>query len=167
MNCKYYRTRTEKKIKYGYCLKDKKKVPLFCKECDNIEYKEKKMLKSRTNKQTKREKERFSIIYPDLTKCCVCGLKTGDFDKRINQYTCIEKNEVFEGSYRQISIRLGMVAPLCIFCHKQFHKDILGMNLYFKVRFQKEYLKNHTREEFIGSFGQDYEYKLAKLKNNI
>lgn len=165
--CKYLKQRQKDYKWYGYCTKRKEIVPLFCKECDNIEYKEKKTLKSRTNKQAKREKERFSIIYPDLAKCCVCGLKTGDFDKRINQYTQIEKNEVFEGSYRQVSIRLGMIAPLCIFCHKQFHKDILGMNLSFKVKFQKEYLKNHTREEFIASFGQDYEYKLSKLKNNI
>lgn len=167
MNCKNYRTRTKKGIKYGYCVKYKKEVSLFCKECkEDIEYKERKPMKSRTNKQAKKEKERFSIVFPDLTKCCVCGLKTGDFDRRINQYTIVEKNEVFEGSYRQVSIRLGMVAPLCIFCHKQFHKDILGMNLSFKVRFQKEYMKTHSREEFIKNFGQDYIYKLEQKKRN-
>ena len=166
MKCKNHRIRSKKGIKYGYCVKFKKEVPLFCKGCDEIEYKEKKTLKSRTNKQAKKEKERFSIIYTDLTKCCECGLKTGDFDKRINQYTRIEKNEVFEGSYRQVSIRLGMIAPLCIFCHKQFHKDILGMNLSYKVKFEKEYLKTHTREEFIKTFGQDYIFKLEQKKRS-
>lgn len=166
MKCKNHRIRSKKGIKYGYCIKYKKEVPLFCKECDVIEYKEQKTLKSRTNKQAKKEKERFSIIYTDLTKCCECGLKTGDFDKRINQYTRIEKNEVFEGSYRQVSIRLGMIAPLCIFCHKQFHKDILGMNLSYKVKFEKEYLKTHTREEFIKTFGQDYIFKLEQKKRS-
>ena len=39
MNCKYYRTRTKKYKKYGYCIKYKKDVPLFCKECNTIEYK--------------------------------------------------------------------------------------------------------------------------------
>lgn len=164
--CKYLKQRQKNYKWYGYCTKRRKIVPLFCKECDVVEYKEQKTLKSRTNKQAKREKERFSIIYRDLTKCCNCGLKTGDFDKRINQYTRIEKNEVFEGSYRQVSIRLGMIAPLCIFCHKQFHKDILGMNLSYKIKFEKEYLKTHTREEFIKTFGQDYIFKLEQKKRS-
>lgn len=164
--CKYLKQRQKNYKWYGYCTKRKKIVPLFCKECDVVEYKEQKTLKSRTNKQAKREKERFSIIYRDLTKCCNCGLKTGDFDKRINQYTRIGKNEVFEGSYRQVSIRLGMIAPLCIFCHKQFHKDILGMNLSYKIKFEKEYLKTHTREEFIKTFGQDYIFKLEQKKRS-
>lgn len=164
--CKYLKQRQKNYKWYGYCTKRRKIVPLFCKECDVVEYKEQKTLKSRTNKQAKRGKERFSIIYRDLTKCCNCGLKTGDFDKRINQYTRIEKNEVFEGSYRQVSIRLGMIAPLCIFCHKQFHKDILGMNLSYKIKFEKEYLKTHTREEFIKTFGQDYIFKLEQKKRS-
>ena len=164
--CKYLKQRQKNYKWYGYCTKRRKIVPLFCKECDVVEYKEQKTLKSRTNKQAKREKERFSIIYRDLTKCCNCGLKTGDIDKRINQYTRIEKNEVFEGSYRQVSIRLGMIAPLCIFCHKQFHKDILGMNLSYKIKFEKEYLKTHTREEFIKTFGKDYIFKLEQKKRS-
>ncbi len=164
--CKYLKQRQKDYKWYGYCSKKREIVPLFCKGCDDMEFKEKKTLKSRTNKQAKKEKERFSIIYPDLTKCCECGLKTGDFDKRINQYTRIEKNEVFEGSFRQVSIRLGMIAPLCIFCHKQFHKDILGMNLSYKIKFEKEYLKTHTREEFIKTFGQDYIFKLEQKKRS-
>ena len=154
MKCKNHRIRSKKGIKYGYCVKFKKEVPLFCKGCDEIEYKEKKTLKSRTNKQSKREKERFSIIYPDLTKCCNCGSKTG-----------IEKNEVFEGAYRQISIRLGMVCPFCKKCHDVFHNDIM-FNLFYKVMFEKEYLKTHTKEEFIKTFGQDYIFKLEQKKRD-
>lgn len=164
--CKYLKQRQKDYKWYGYCTKKKEVVPLFCKKCNNIEYKEQKTLKSRSNKQAKREKERFSIIYTDLTKCCNCGLKNGDYDNRINMYTRIEKNEVFEGSYRQASIKLGMIAPLCIFCHKQFHKDILGMNLSFKIMFEKEYLKTHTIEEFIADFGQDYIFKLEQKKRS-
>lgn len=163
MKCKNHRIRSKKGIKYGYCVKHKKEVSLFCKGCDDIEYKEKKTLKSRTNKQVKREKERFSIIYPDLTKCCECGLKTGDFDKRINMYTQVEKNEIFSGAYRGISIEDGMVAPMCIFCHKLFHKDII-MNLKYKVKFQKEYMKTHSLDQFINRYGQNFIYKLEQKK---
>lgn len=150
--CKYLKQRQKDYKWYGYCTKKGEIVPLFCKGCDDIEYKEKKTLKSRTNKQAKKEKERFSIIYTDLTKCCNCGSKIG-----------IEKNEVFEGAYRQISIRLGMVCPFCKKCHDVFHNDIM-FNLFYKVMFEKEYLKTHTKDEFIANFGQDYEYKLSKLK---
>lgn len=153
MNCKNYRTRTKKGIKYGYCVKYKKEVSLFCKECkEDMEYKPYKTMKLRTNKQAKKEKERFSIIYPDLTKCCNCGSKIG-----------IEKNEVFEGAFRQISIKLGMITPFCQRCHNAFHNDIM-FNLFYKVMFQKEYMKNNSREEFIKNFGQDYIYKLEQKK---
>ena len=92
-----------------------------------------------------------------------CGLKAGDFDTRLNLYTRIEKNEIFSGSYRSISMKDGMVAPLCIFCHKRFHKDII-FNLSYKVKFQKEYMKTHTLEEFITRYGQNYIYKLEQKK---
>lgn len=159
--CKYLKQRQKDYKWYGYCSKQRKIVPLFCRGCDEIEYKEKKSIKSRTNKQARREKERFSIIYTDLTKCCECGLKTGDYDKRINRYTVVAKNEVFEGSFRLRSIGLGMITPFCIFCHDKFHHNTI-FNLSYKVMFEKEYLKTHTKEEFIKVFGQDYIFKLEK-----
>ena len=36
------------------------------------------------------------------------------------------------------------------------------MNLSFKIEFEKEYLKTHTKEEFIKAFGQDYIFKLEQ-----
>nr|DAL65812.1 MAG TPA_asm: zinc-ribbon family protein [Caudoviricetes sp.] len=155
MKCKYHKIRSKKYQYYGYCTKFKKEVSLYCKECKgNIEYKEQKTLKSHTNKQAKREKERFSIIYRDLTKCCNCGSKID-----------IEKNEVFEGSYRQTSIKYGMVCPFCKTCHSQFHNDIM-FNLFYKVMFEKEFLKTHSKEEFIKIFGQDYIFKLEQKKRS-
>lgn len=62
MNCKYYRTRTKKYKKYGYCTKCKKEVSLFCKECNTIEYKEIKTIKKRTYKLSKAETNRTSIF---------------------------------------------------------------------------------------------------------
>ena len=122
----------------------------YCQKCDSKEYKIYKPLKKKTYKQTKKEKNRFSIIYHDLTKCCNCGSKIG-----------IEKNEDFEGSYRQTSIRYGMVCPFCKTCHNQFHNDST-INLHYKVLFEKEFLKTHSKEEFIRIFGQDYIFKLRK-----
>lgn len=125
----------------------------------------KKTPSKKSNKLAKLERKRFSIIYHDLSKCCECGLKTGDYDTRLNMYTQVEKNEVFSGSYRRISMEDGMVAPFCIFCHKLFHKNSV-MNLYYKVKFQKEYMKNHTLDEFIARYGQNYIYKLEQKKRS-
>lgn len=160
--CKFLRIRSKKNKYYGYCIKYKKEVNLYCK-CSDIEYKEYKALNKRTNKLNKKEKERFSIIYQDLNKCAECGLKHGSFDTINNTYIKVSKNEVFEGAYRQISIKLGMVCPFCDKCHDRFHNDIL-FNLKYKVMFQKEYLKNHSIDEFISVFKQDYIYKLDKIK---
>ena len=166
MDCKNLKRRIKKSIPYMYCSIKKKIINYEdCKNCSYKEYKQYKTMKSRTNKQAKREKERFSIIYPDLTKCCVCGLKTGDYDDRIKMYTRIEKNEVYSGSYRQISINLGMITPFCIYCHKEFHSDVI-MNLKYKVMFQKKYMRTHSLDEFIDTFGQDFIFKLEQKKRS-
>lgn len=111
-----------------------------------------KSIKKKSYELAKKEKERFSIIYPDLTKFCHCGSKLS-----------VAKNEVFEGAYRQRSMKMGMVAPFCRQCHDRFHNDIM-FNLYYKVLFEKEFLKTHTRDEFIETFGQDYIFKLEQKK---
>ena len=155
MYCKNLKFRTKKGIKYTYCSILKKEINKS--ECNyNCKYKEYKTytpIKKRSNKLIKREKERYSIIYQDLSRCCLCGSKIG-----------IELNEIYEGSYRQRSIDYGMVTPLCHNCHKLFHNDS-NVNLYYKVMFQKEFMKNHTLEEFIDLFGQNYIYKQQKMTN--
>lgn len=163
MNCKNLKKRQRKYKTFIYCNKLKKEICFDnCRNCEYKEYKEYKPIKKRTYKQSKIEKERFSIIYTNFNKCCECGLNNASYDKRINQYTHIDKNEVFEGAYRNKSIELGMVAPLCTHCHKLFHSDIL-FNLKYKLMFQREYLKNHTIDEFVNNFGQDYREKAKKL----
>lgn len=112
-----------------------------------------KRMKKKSYKLAKKEKERFSIIYTDLTKCCHCGSKLA-----------VAKNEVYEGSCRQRSIEMGMVAPFCRQCHDRFHNDIM-FNLYYKVLFEKEFLKAHAQDEFIKIFGQDYIFKLERKKS--
>ena len=157
MKCKYFKIRTKtikkKRTIYNYCTLLKKEVALTCyKDCSKKEYKQYKVLKSRSNKLAKKEKERFSIIYSDLTKCCYCGSKRN-----------VAKNEVYEGAYRQRSMKLGMIAPFCTKCHDRFHNDIM-FNLHYKVLFENEFLKTHELEEFIKIFGQDYIFKLEHKK---
>lgn len=157
MICKYYKKRKknnkiEKRI-YYYCSSQRKEINYTeCKNCLYIEPKERKPIKKRTYKQQKKEKERFSILYPDLDKCCVCGSKQS-----------IEINEIYEGSYRQLSIKYNMVAPMCHLHHKMFHKDRL-FALYYKALFQKEFEKTHNQTEFLSIFKKDYIYLYEKEK---
>ena len=155
MNCRYFKQKSKKGKLYFYCTLNKKIITYDnCRTCSNKEYKQYKTIKKRTSKLSKAEKERFSIIYSDLSKCCNCGSKIG-----------IEKNEVFSGAYRQTSIKYGMVAPMCHNCHTLFHNDIM-FNLFYKVMFEKEFLKTHSKDEFIKLFGQDYIFKLEHKKRS-
>lgn len=155
MNCKYFKTRTKtrkgiKKI-YNYCTLNREEITYDnCKKCNKYECKIKTPLKNRSSKLNKREKNRFSIIYQDLTKCANCGSKIE-----------IEKNEVFEGAYRQTSITYGMIVPFCRRCHKRFHNERL-FNLKYKAMFQIKFLETHLLEEFIEIFKQDYIYLYSK-----
>ena len=154
-NCKHFKVRKRKGKVYYYCTLKKKEVPFSCyQECDKREYKEYKPIKKRTYKLAKSEKERFSIIYKDLSKCCVDGC--------ITPYYNVEKNEVYSGSYRNRSINYGAVCPFCKNHHDLFHNDIL-FNLTYKVKFQSEFIKIHSIEWFIKTFGQDYTVKYNKI----
>lgn len=153
--CKNLRIRSKKGKLYGYCALLKKEVSIYCK-CDDIEYKEQKTLKKTTYSHSKKEKERFSIIYQDKTKCCYCGSKTGHIDT----------NEVFEGAYRSLSIKYGACNYYCRSCHKRFDEDRI-FNLQEKIKFQKQFVKLYGYEWFIKIFKQDYEVKLSKIKKHI
>ena len=93
-----------------------------------------------SHKQSKKEKQRYSIIYKDLTKCCVEGCLT--------PYYNVEKNEVYEGAKRSASIKHGFVCPLCKIHHDQFHND-REFALIYKKMFQRKFEETHSREEFL------------------
>ena len=102
---------TKKYKKYGYCTKYKKEVSLFCKECNTIEYKETKSIKNRTYKLSKAETNRTSIFTDNLDHCIICDKKKDNL------------HEVFFGRNRQLSIKYGLVIPLCIECHQEMHRN--------------------------------------------
>ncbi len=157
MACKYYKIRKknnkkEKRI-YYYCSYQRKEINyIICKGCPYKEYKSNNnQIKKCTYKLTKAEKNRFSILYNQLDKCCICGNPS------------VELNEVYEGAYRQLSIEYGMVIPLCNLHHKQFHNNRL-FALYYKALFQKEFEKTNSHEEFIKIFKKNYIYLYEKEK---
>ena len=146
--------RSRKNKKYGYCKLYKKDVDIFCK-CENIDYKMKKKLKKATYSHSKKEKERFSIIYQERTKCCYCGSKIGHIDT----------NEVFEGAYRSLSIKYGACNYYCRKCHKRFDIDRL-FNYDEKIKFQNKLVEMYGYDWFMNTFKHDYiEIRKQYIKN--
>lgn len=163
MKCKNLKIKSQKGIKKGYCKLHNKEVSVFCNKCSfEIKYDTEKLNKSKTknkinkpikqrsSKLCKAEKNRFSIIYQDLTKCCVEGCITPHYR--------VQKNEVFDGSYRQASIRYGLVCPFCENCHKRFHKD-REFALFYKRLFQDKFIELYSRKLFMSVFKMDYHYR--------
>lgn len=155
MKCKYLTLRTKKGTKYYYCKLNKKEVSFSCyKECNNKEYKQYKAISKRSKMQNKKEKDRFSIFTPNLSKCFKCGTCFGHIDK----------HEIFPGRNRTNSIKYGFILPLCNTCHREITNDYEYINKW-KVKAQM-YFENNigSKEEFIKIFGIDYIFLHKKNK---
>ena len=91
--------------------------------------------------------KRFSILN-NLERCYFCGKPA----------QCI--HEVYYGTAnRRISIQNGFCVGLCHGEHNLYTKSVHNdrkMDLELKQLYQKEYEKNHTRDEFIKLIGKSY-----------
>lgn len=147
MSCIY----AKKKLNNSsYCTKHKCPLKLSdCSNCEDKEYRSKSKVNFKTNSRLiEKQKNRFSIIYHNLNVCCSCGLKKSN-------YNFIDLNEVYEGSRRQVSMSNGFVIPLCRQCHTRFHND-RNFALKYKIMFQKEFEKTHTRQDFLNLIHKSY-----------
>ena len=97
-------------------------------------------IKKRSSKQAKLERNRDK----NLIKKGKCDYCHRYFDK-------LDPHEVYGGSNRKRSIKNKFVALLCRNCHDD-NKVIEEL----KKKYQKEYEKKHTREDFIKLIGKSY-----------
>ena len=97
-------------------------------------------IKKKSSKQSKLERDRDKNI-----------IKKGKCDYCNKYYKKLDPHEVYGGSNRKRSIKNKFVALLCRNCHddKKVLKEL-------KKKYQKEYEKNHTRDEFIKLIGKNY-----------
>ena len=100
-------------------------------------------LKKKSKKLAKLENNRFSIIANNLDKCYICGAKKEDL------------HEIFAGKNRQMSMKYGLVIPVCRKCHKMIPKDKTLNEKLHKVG-QKAFEKKYKTENFIQVFGRNY-----------
>ena len=130
-----------------YCKKHDQQIDILqCLCCPDLEYKRKKFkpMKKVSKRLIEAQTYRWSIIYPTLTRCAVCGAENG-----------IELNEVYEGARRGASMTYGFVIPLCHYHHDRFHHD-RSFALVYKKMFQQEFEKTHSRDEFIKIMHKSY-----------
>ena len=102
-------------------------------------------IRKKSNKLAKLENNRFSIITDDLKRCYICT------ERGIKNVLKDDLHEVYGGSNRKISIKNGLVVPLCRKCHQDI--DIIK---YLRKFVQLEYEETYTREEFIELIGKSY-----------
>lgn len=102
-------------------------------------------MRTKSNKLSKLEKERFSVFYDDLSLCMNCG----------STYR-MTKHEVLEGRNRINSMKYGFVLPLCMRCHQELQEDI-SFNDKWKKKSQM-YFEEHigTRDDFLSIFRRNY-----------
>lgn len=137
MSCKYL----SKALNGNLRCKYKKQIITLqtCKNCSNFILVTNKPISKRSSKLNKLEKERDKNLIKK-GYCEYCGI-----------YSKLDSHEVYSGCNRKRSILNGFVALICRNCH-QNEKIIAEL----KIKYQKEYEKTHTREEFIKLIGKSY-----------
>lgn len=102
-------------------------------------------MRKKSKKLAKLERDRYSVFYPELETCIVCGVRYP-----------VTKHEIFEGRNRQNSMKYGFVLPLCLNCHRDLQEDKEFNDLWRKKA--QTYFEEHygTREDFISIFRKNY-----------
>lgn len=110
---------------------------------------ESSQIKQKSNKLAKLERNRFSIITKDLEHCYIC------YKKGMKNIPKDDLHELLEGKNRQVSMKYGLVIPICRKCHNLVTNDKTLQDKLHKVA-QKEFEKHYKTENFIQIFGQSY-----------
>lgn len=97
-------------------------------------------IKKKSKKLAKLERQRDK----GLVKSGICE-NCGKFSKKLDPH------EIYGGSNRKRSIKYKFVKLLCRECHS--NEKIINQ---LKIDTQKEYMKTHTKEEFIELIGKSY-----------
>ena len=99
-------------------------------------------MKVKSKKLAKLERERFSILTEDLTRCIICGMPKQDL------------NEIFCGRNRQNSMKWGLVIPMCRRCHTEYTNN-REMQLKWMKLGQEAFEKTYE-VDFIEIFRRNY-----------
>lgn len=104
----------------------------------------KNVMKKKSSKLAKLEQNRFSIITKKLDTCYICEQNKKE-----------DWHEVIEGKNRQVSMKYGLVIPICRKCHEIVTNDKTLQEKLHKVG-QKAFEKHYKSENFLQVFGKNY-----------
>ena len=85
----------------------------------------------------------MSIFTDNLEHCIICGNKKDNL------------HEVFFGRNRQLSIKFGLVIPLCIKCHREMHRNIELQEVWHE-KGQVAFEETYPRLSFVEIFRCNY-----------
>lgn len=143
-NCKYIKKKINGEI---WCIYNKERILRnSCSNCEHREYIDhtssiKKVTKNKNI--AKLEKNRFSILTNDLTRCIVCGKKKDHL------------HEVYPGRNRSNSMKYGCVIPLCEEHHREIHEN-RTLTKHYQVLTQQRFIKVYPCLDFIEIFRKNY-----------
>lgn len=148
--CIYQRNRTKNYKPILYCKNLRQQVTWEqCKNCSMVERGRVMVIKNKSNKLAKDEKNRFSIVQEDMSYCFFC-------DKQAQSI-----HELIGGMNRQTSIKWGLCVGACLRCHR-----ILENNEKIKQKYQAlgqdVFEKKYSHELFMQEFKMDYKEKRRK-----
>lgn len=133
--CIFLRKRSKDYKTIFFCKEKRKEISLeCCRKCSKRIFKEIKLIKSKTKKLAKAERNRKSILQYDNKRCYIC-----------NKTAHLDKDEAFGGCNRLKSMEWGLIYHLCRECHQKKDTD--------KELRQK--LHNNAREVFIKKYGEE------------
>lgn len=101
-------------------------------------------MKKKSEKLAKLEEERYSIITKDLSKCYICKKKKKQ-----------DLHEIFGGRNRQVSMKFGLVIPVCRKCHDEIERN-KELNDDLHKEGQKAFKKHYKGINFIDVFKKSY-----------
>lgn len=115
------------------------------KKRENITKKDtKNVIKKKSSKLAKLEKNRYSIITKKVDICYICKQNKKE-----------DWHELIEGKNRQVSMKYGLVIPICRKCHELVTNDKSLQEKLHQVG-QKVFEKHYKTENFIKVFGKNY-----------
>lgn len=126
------------------CPLKKQKCTVFSKKCANKRFPVVgKIVKKRSSKLAKLERNRESLFTDDMDKCYFCSKKKEHI------------HEVIFGKNRANSMKYGLTLPLCSEHHKLMHEDTVLIEEY-KKRGQLLFNKNYPNLNFEDIFKRNY-----------
>lgn len=115
----------------------------------------KNVIKKKSSKLAKLEKNRFSIITKKVDVCYICKSNKKE-----------DWHEAIEGKNRQVSMKYGLVIPICRKCHKIVTNDKTLQEKLHKVA-QKAFEKHYKSENFLQVFRQKLYIDTTEVRQNL